>query len=46
MINNFNDEKIVGEIKSLLNEVGKVKEEIDVYCDLMKQMFLLTSTKN
>ena len=46
MINNFNDEKIVGEIKNLLNEVGKVKEEIDVYCDLMKQMFLLTSSKN
>jgi len=46
MINNFNDEKIVGEIKNLLNEVGKVNEEIDVYCDLMKQMFLLTSSKN
>lgn len=46
MIENLNEENIVLEIRGLLNEVGKVKEEIDVYCELMKQMFLSASTKN
>lgn len=48
-INNYNDlknEKVAVEIRELLNEVNKVQEEIGVYCDLMKQMFLSGSSKN
>lgn len=48
-INNYNDlknEKIAVEIRELLNEVDKIQEEIGVYCDLMKQMFLSGSNKN
>lgn len=49
MINNLNslgEEKIFLEIRTLLDEVDKVKDEINVYCDLMKQMFLSGSSKN
>lgn len=46
MIDNLNNETIVIEIRNLLNDANKVKEEIDVYCELMKQMFLSTSSKN
>lgn len=48
-INNYNDlknETIANEIKSLLNEADKIHDEINVYCDLMKQMFLTGSSKN
>lgn len=49
MINDMidiSDENIVLEIKQLLNEVDQVKDEINVYCDLIKQMFLSKSTRN
>jgi len=40
------NETIVLEIRDLVNSVDKVKEEVNIYCDLMKQMFLSTSGKN
>ncbi len=49
MINDLVDlsnENIVQEIKGLLNEADKVRNEINVYCDLMKQIFLLESREN
>jgi len=39
-------ENIVIEINELIRGVDKVKEEVDIYCDLMKQMFLAGSGKN
>ena len=45
-LNNISDDKIILEIKTLLDEVDKVKDEINVYCDLMKQIFLSGSSKN
>lgn len=40
------NEKIVVEIRELVNGIDKVKEEVDLYCDLVKQMFLSASGKN
>jgi hypothetical protein len=46
MINELCNEKIVLEIKALLDDVEKVKDDINIYCDLMKQIFLSGSAKN
>lgn len=46
MTNDLNNEKIVLEIKELINEIDSVKNEINVYCSLMKQMFLSSSCEN
>lgn len=40
------DEKVVIEIENLVNNIEKVQENIDVYCELMKRMFLNTSGLN
>lgn len=46
MISNLNEEKIVFEIKELINGIENAKDEINIYCDLMKQMFLSASGEN
>lgn len=46
LINNSNDEKIVLEIRELVAGIESVKDEINVYCDLMKQIFLSGSGEN
>lgn len=49
MINNLyslRDEKIHEEIQTLLKEVDKVKDKINIYCDMMKQIYLSGSSKN
>jgi len=43
---NLKNENIVIEINELINGIDRVKEEVDIYCDLMKQMFLAGSGKN
>lgn len=40
------NEKIVLEIKELVAGIDSVKEEVNVYCDLMRQIFLSGSNKN
>jgi hypothetical protein len=40
------NESIVIEINELINGIDKVKEEVNIYCDLMKQVFLAGSGKN
>ena len=40
------NEDIVKEIKTLVKSIDEAKEEVDIYCDLMKQMFLKGSGKN
>ena len=46
MINNIQDEKIVSEIKALIKGIDSVKEEVNIYCNLMKQIFLSCSGEN
>lgn len=40
------NEKIVFEVRSLIKGMNKVKNEVDVYCELMKQIFLSESLEN
>lgn len=46
MTNDLKNEKVVLEIKGLIAGIDSVKSEINVYCDLMKQMFLSSSREN
>ena len=46
MFSNLNEEKIVLEIKDLVNGVESAKNEVNIYCDLMKQLFLSGSKQN
>lgn len=46
MINDLDNEKVVLEIRELLNNVNKVTNEINVYSELMKQIFLSGSKSN
>lgn len=46
MTNDLKNEKIVLEIKELITGIDSVKNEINIYCDLMKQMFLSESSNN
>lgn len=47
MINDLNEkDKIVVEIRQLVNEISSAKEEINIYCDLVRQLFLSSSTNN
>lgn len=46
MMYDLKNEPIVLEIQDLINGVEKAKEEINLYCDLMKQIFLAGSQKN
>lgn len=46
MISDLNSEKIVVEIRELVSCIDSVKDEVNVYCDLVKQMFLASSCSN
>lgn len=46
MLDNLENEKIVVEIKKLINGINNVKDEMNIYCDLMKQMILSGSSQN
>ena len=46
MFENNDKEKITKEINSFLDDIEKIKENVDVYCELMKKMFLSTSNLN
>ena len=39
-------EKIVLEVQELVRGINTVKDEVDIYCELMKQMILSSSGKN
>lgn len=43
---NLKEENLIVEINDLVNNIESIKEEIDVYCCLMKQMFLSGSNFN
>ncbi|MDD3238038.1 MAG: hypothetical protein PHV37_08090 [Candidatus Gastranaerophilales bacterium] len=44
--NDINDNKIVIEIRELVNDIDNFKEDVEEYCRFMKEMFLSTSGKN
>lgn len=46
MNDNIKDEKIILEMIDLLMQAEMFQEEIENYCELMKQSFLATSTLN
>lgn len=46
MISDLSSEKIILEVRELILNIDSVKDEINVYCDLMKQMFLSSSNQN
>lgn len=46
MIRDLNSEKIVLEIRELVSNIDTLKNEANVYCDLMRQMFLSSSNQN
>lgn len=46
MIENFKDEKIVLEIRELIEGVETAKEKMYIYGDLVKQIFLSGSNQN
>lgn len=46
MINGLVDEKIVLEIRELVEGISTAKKEVDIFCDLMKQIFLSKSNNN
>lgn len=46
MIYDLDKEDIVLEIKDLIKEIENATDEFDVYCELMKQIFLSGSEKN
>ena len=46
MYEDLKNEKIIIEIRSLVDDIENVKDEIDAYVEFMKEMFLFTSGKN
>ena len=46
MISDLSSEKIILEVKELISNIDSVKDEINIYCDLLKQMFLSSSNQN
>lgn len=46
MVNDLDNEKIVLEIRELLNDADKAANEMNVYCEMMRQIFLSGSTIN
>lgn len=46
MIRDLSNEKIILEVRDLVSNIESFKEEVNVYCDLMKQMFLSGSCEN
>lgn len=46
MIYDLDKENIVLEVKNLAKTIENAKDEVDLYCELMKQIFLSGSNKN
>lgn len=45
-MDNLKEKNLIKEINDLMNSIESIKEEVDVYCSLMKQMFLSGSNSN
>lgn len=43
---NLGEEKIVIEIRDLISDIDGVKENLDSYCQFLKEMFLSGSGRN
>lgn len=42
----LNKENLIDEIQSLVKNIDAAKNEVNIYCDLMRQMFLASSCDN
>ena len=40
------DERIIVEIKNLMSEINSYKDDIDMYCEFMRERFLDLSGEN
>ncbi len=45
-LNNLQDEKLLIEIRDMINGIDSVKDNIDEYCRFLKDMFLSGSGRN
>ena len=46
MIENLDNEDFVVEIRKLVNDIESAKDDFNVYCELVKEMFISGSKKN
>jgi hypothetical protein len=46
MIYDIEDEDIVREVQGLVKSIDDVKDKVDIYAEVMKQLFLSGSNKN
>lgn len=46
MLRDLKSEKIIVEIRELVSNIDSAKNEMNIYCDLVKQMFLSNSCEN
>ena len=46
MIANYETEQLVHEIQDLVKSVETAKDDVSIFCELMKQIYLTGSTKN
>lgn len=43
---NLKEENLIAEISNLVENIESIKGEVDIYCCLIKQMFLSSSNSN
>lgn len=46
MYNDLKDEKIIVEIRNLVDDINQAKDDLDMYCEFMKDLFLSGSGRN
>ena len=46
MLYNLKEENVVLEIQNLVKGIESAKNEVNIYCDLMRQLFLSSSNTN
>ncbi len=46
MLFDLGKERVISEIKDLVKSVEDSKEDFDIYCELVREMFLNTSCQN
>lgn len=46
MVNDLEKKKLILEIRGLVDGIENVKDEVNIYCEMMKQMFLSGSATN
>ena len=42
----FNEQELIKELNAIINESMSIQEQYELYCKMMKEMFLAGSTNN